>query len=253
MKKSTLYISGLALLLGLLMLTSPTFARVPPLHETWDQLLKKHVKDGWVDYKGFNRDVKQLDYYLDQLAKLDVSRLSGDEKLAYWVNAYNAFTVKLILNHYPIPGIRKISRPWKRKEWKASGKMVSLDHIEHEILRKNFKEPRIHFAIVCASIGCPDLQPFAFYAAKIEEQLTHAAKHFFNSTKHFELKQKGDYVTIHISKIFSWFGKDFGGDKRTRANFMLPYLDEKIALEIKKAGKLKFKYKSYDWNLNEKQ
>jgi hypothetical protein len=230
-----------------------TFGDVPPPspHTTWDHLLKKHVKNGLVDYKGFAKDIKRLDNYLDQLNKANISGFSKEQKLAYWINAYNAFTVKLILNHYPTKSIRKISRPWKRKEWNAAGKPVSLDQIEHKILRKEFKEPRIHFAIVCASIGCPDLQPFAFTAGKLEKQLTLAAKQFFSSPKHFQLDRDGDRVIIRISKIFSWFGKDFGADKRERAYFMFPYLDIETGNKIKMAETIKFKYKSYDWNLNE--
>ena len=139
-----------------------TAGGTPGLHATWDKLLHKYVKDGRVDYNGFSRDIKVLDGYLEKLEKEDTSGYSPEEKLAFWINAYNAFTVKLILNHYPIKSIRKISNPWGQRIWKAAGQILSLDYIEHKILRREFKEPRIHFAIVCASIGCPDLQNAAF-------------------------------------------------------------------------------------------
>jgi hypothetical protein len=225
-------------------------AETSGLHVTWDKLLQKYVKDGTVDYKGFSGDIKVLDSYLEQLEKKDLSNCSPEEKLAFWINAYNAFTVKLILNHYPIESIRKISNPWGRRVWKAAGQTISLDHIEHKILRQEFKEPRIHFTIVCASIGCPDLQNFAFRGDKIEEQLGLAAGKFFASAKHFRIKKDGDTVIIYTSKIFNWFGKDFGKNKEERIAFMLTYLDQSTADKIKKAKSVKIKYLDYDWNLN---
>lgn len=221
------------------------------LHKTWDTLLQTYVKNGHVNYKGFARDVKQLNAYLDTLDKTDISSFPREEKLAYWINAYNAYTVKLILNHYPIKSIRKISRPWKQRICKTAGKTLSLDHIEHKILRKELKEPRIHFAIVCASIGCPDLQSFAFTGERVNEQLDHAAARFFASRKHFYFETDGDKVKIYISKIFSWFGDDFGDNKELKVNFILRYLEKPDAEKIKKAGSVRMKYLSYDWNLNE--
>jgi Protein of unknown function, DUF547 len=228
-------------------------AQTPGLHNSWDALLQKHVKDGLVDYKGFHADRSRLNRYLRALENADITTYSSAEKLAFWINAYNAFTVRLILNHYPTKSIRKISRPWKQKIWKAAGRTLSLDAIEHKILRKRFKEPRIHFAVVCASIGCPDLQSFAYRADKIEQQLTFIARGFFASSKHFKLKTDGDRVIIYISKIFNWFGGDFGKNKKERAAFMLPYVDSTDAQKIKSAASIKFKYLGYDWNLNEKK
>jgi hypothetical protein len=222
-------------------------------HDTWDKLLKKYVKNGRVDYKGFAADAGQLDSYLAKLDKTDISAYNRDQKLAFWINAYNAFTIKLILDHYPIKSIRKISNPWGKRIWKAAGQTLSLDDIEHKILRKELKEPRIHFAIVCASIGCPDLQPFAFQARKLDDQLNLAARQFFGSSKHFYIKEDGDTIIIHISKIFSWFGKDFGKTKEEQAAFMHPYLARSTTEKLKKAKSLKFKYLSYDWNLNERK
>jgi hypothetical protein len=196
--------------------------------------------------------MKVLDGYLEKLEKEDISSYLPGHELAFWINAYNAFTVKLILNHYPVKSIRKISNPWGQRVWKVAGQTLSLDHIEHKILRKEFKEPRIHFAIVCASIGCPDLQDFAFRGDKINEQLVLVARKFFASAKHFHIKKDGDTVIIYISKIFDWFGKDFGKNKEERIAFMLTYLDQSTADKIKKAKSLKIKYLDYNWNLNGK-
>jgi hypothetical protein len=227
--------------------------KIDDLHATWDKLLKKHVKNGLVDYNGFATDVKQLDRYLETLEKIDISTYNREQKLAFWINAYNAFTVKLILDHYPIKSIRKIINPWGKRFCKAAGQTLSLDDIEHKILRQKFNEPRIHFAVVCAGIGCPDLQSFAFQPGKLNDQLALAARQFFASPKHFYIKENGDTIIIHISKIFSWFGKDFGKTKKERAAFMLPYLEQSPAEKLKKAASLDFKYLPYDWKLNEKK
>lgn len=235
------------LMVSLSMLTAQTQG---DLHDGWDALLKKHVKEGKVNYKGFMADRKLFNQYLHQLNDADISSFSPQRKLAYWINAYNAFTVKLILLNYPVKGIRKISRPWKQKIWKAAGQTVSLDHIEHGLLRK-MNEPRIHVAIVCASIGCPDLMPYAYTASKLDQQLSDACRGFFASPKHFSIKGDGDTVTINISKIFKWFGGDFGKSKKERAHFMQKYVDEAAAQLIKKGKSFKFKYTSYDWNLNQ--
>ena len=144
------------IILTILLATSgtPAAEQAPPadLHAAWDVLLQKHVSDGNVDYKAFQRSEAQLDAYLATLGATDPSSLSRNGQLAYWINAYNAFTLKLILNHYPVKSIRKLERPWKQRFWMAAGKMHSLDQIEHAILRRKFKEPRIHFAIVCAIV-----------------------------------------------------------------------------------------------------
>ncbi|MCP4151897.1 MAG: DUF547 domain-containing protein, partial [bacterium] len=189
------------------------------LHNEWDLLLQKHVKDGTVNYKGFAADSKRFNGYLDSLYKADISDFSRREKLAFWINAYNAYTIKLILDNYPLKSIRDLSRPWKQKICRVTGKTVSLDHIEHKILRKELKEPRIHFAIVCASIGCPDLQPFAFRGEPLFKQLQLVAKQFFSTPKHFTLKVNGKKAIISISKIFKWFGDDFGDNKKEKVDF----------------------------------
>jgi len=223
------------------------------LHGSWDKLLKKHVKNGTVDYKGFAADVKVLDRYLDQLYETDISSFGRAARLAFWINAYNAYTVKLILNHYPVKSIRKISRPWKQSICKAAGKTVSLDHIEHTVLRSELKEPRIHFVIVCASIGCPDLQDSAYLPETIEDQLNHAARQFFGTPKHFYTEIDGDTLIIYISKIFSWFGGDFGKNKKEKMDFMKPFLGKAQQDRFRRAGSVKFKYLDYDWNLNERK
>ncbi|NIM17158.1 MAG: DUF547 domain-containing protein [Candidatus Aminicenantes bacterium] len=251
--KKILILSTAVLVLVWFSFSAEAADKIDDLHATWDKLLKKHVKNGLVNYKGFANDVKQLDRYLETLEKTGISTYNREQELAFWINAYNAYTVKLILDHYPIKSIRKIDNPWGKRTWKAAGQTLSLDYIEHKILRKKFEEPRIHFAVVCASIGCPDLQSFAFQPEKLNDQLALAARQFFASPKHFYIKEDKNTIIIHINKIFSWFGNDFGKTKKERAAFMLPYLDKSTAEKLKQAKSLAFKYLPYDWNLNEKK
>lgn len=225
-------------------------------HNAWDALVKKHVLSGKVNYKGFIADKAGLEAYLQKLAAADISAYSGNQKLAYWINAYNAYTVKLIVDNYPLKSIRDLSRPWKKKFCRVAGysKAVSLDFIEHKILRKEFAEPRIHFAIVCASIGCPDLQPFAFRGDQIEAQLGTVARTFFTSPKHFKIipdEEDGRYIYIHISKIFQWFGDDFGPNKKAWAAYFRQYAQGENLGLLEHAETIRIKYLKYDWNLND--
>ena len=228
---------------------------VSGLHQPWDTLLSAHVKAGRVDYKAFGADEKKLDGYLAALGATDVAVLNRDEQLAFWINAYNAFTVKLILNHYPLKSIRDIDKPWARKEWVAGGKTLSLDEIEHEIIRKQFKEPRIHFAIVCASIGCPDLWNRAFTGADIDSQLSGATRRFVRSDKHVQLvkprKFRREVTTLRVSRIFKWFPEDFTHDGGTVAKFVASYAEPELAGAIRSVPGMKLDYLSYDWDLNE--
>lgn len=239
----------------IIMMVSFLAAQQPEgFHNAWDVLLKKHVLSGKVNYKGFIQDKAGLKAYLQKLATIDISAYSQNEKLAYWINAYNAYTVKLIVDNYPLKSIRDLSSPWKKKFCRVAGKTVSLDFIEHKILRKEFSEPRIHFAIVCASIGCPDLQPFAYRATHIEAQLGTVARKFFTSPKHFKIipdEEDGRYIYIHISKIFQWFGDDFGPNKKARVSFFIQYAEGENLGLLKHAETIVIKYLKYDWSLND--
>jgi len=244
------------------MLVGTTNAQAPAtsLHAEWDILLQKHVTDGQVDYGGMKKDLQILDSYLALLGKTKASSLPKNGQLAYWINAYNAFTMKLILNHYPLKSIRDIKKPWKQKSWKAGGKTLSLNDIEHEILRKEFKEPRIHFAIVCASIGCPDLWNRAYTGKTIRKELDNATRHFMESSKHVKTSVERRFLRkkeniLHVSRIFNWFTKDFtAGGKRSVPDFVAKYASDEVKEVIDSAGgKLSIKYLKYDWGLNEKK
>ncbi len=212
-------------------------------------LLKKHVIDNRVNYDGFKKDEKLLDEYLTILGKTDAKALSGNKRLAFYINVYNAFTIKLVLTKFPgINSIKEIggffSNPWKRKFILLQGTVVSLDHIEHGILRPEFKDPRIHFAINCASKSCPPLLNQPFESNILDSQLDDQTKKFITDPKNTLLK--GD--TLFISKIFKWFKKDFSDNP---IMFIKQYasreLKEKLAQQKEN---ITFKYLDYDWSLN---
>lgn len=214
------------------------------VHDLWDELLKNHVSNsGNVNYKSLKREHKKL---LDYIYILDLMKrheafhtLPKEEKLAYWINAYNAMTIDLILRHYPINSIKDIKAPWKQRHWQLGGKWYNLEEIEHDILRK-MDEPRIHFAIVCASYSCPKLQNEAFKAPKLEAQLTNATKEFLNDPERNSISKD----ELELSKIFQWFAKDFK-QNGSLIDFLNIYSDVEISKNAKK------RFKDYSWHLNE--
>jgi len=203
--------------------------------------LKKNVSaSGIVNYKGFKKDAIQLQSYLDELSKnLPEKSWSKNAVLAYWINAYNAYTVKLILNNYPVKSIKDINNPWGKKFFTLGTTKYSLEEIEHDILRK-MNEPRIHFAINCASFSCPNLLNEAYTEAKIEKQLENVAKSFVND----KTKNTIAADTIEISEIFNWFSGDF----KTKGS-LIDFLNQYSVVKINKSAKIKFN--DYNWSLNE--
>jgi hypothetical protein len=220
----------------------------PPSHQVWTELLQSHVdSNGWVSYKGFVSDSVQLNTYLKTLSgcypNLDWSK---EQKLAYWINAYNAFTVKLIVNHYPVASIKDIKKgiPFINSVWdinffKIGGEKIDLNEIEHSILRKEFDEPRIHFSIVCASESCPKLLNEAYEAQTLERQLQTQAIDFINDTS----KNIIGIEELRLSQIFNWFGKDF-----TKEMSLKQYIRSYAKNDFD--PKVKVNYMNYDWLLN---
>jgi hypothetical protein len=224
----------------------------PPSHQIWDQLVKSHVKtNGMVDYKGFIREKNKLESYLKLLSDNapDRKTWSKNQQLAYWINAYNAFTVKLIVDNYPTKSIRdlgpKLKIPlikdvWHYQFFKIGGVESSLDEIEHSILRKEFDEPRMHFAINCASVSCPPLLNEAFVADKLEAQLEKVTIAFINDPTRNKISPN----QAQISSIFSWFQGDF-----TKIGSLIDFLNRYSKVKIN--PKAKISHLDYDWNLNE--
>jgi hypothetical protein len=212
-------------------------------------LLDRHVKKNRVDYDGFKREEALLDRYLEILSATDVGRLSHSEKFAFYINAYNAFTIKLILTKYPgINSIKEIgsffSNPWSKKFIRLGGQTISLDTIEHDFLRPIFKDPRVHFAINCASKGCPPLLNQPYEGKTLEVQLDTMTRAFINDTRQTFLKDN----TLFVSKIFKWFEQDFNDAPLL---FIRQYADTELKKELDRAGpNIKLSYLDYDWTLN---
>lgn len=214
---------------------------------TFNELLQKHVDSkGNVDYKAFKKDEATLNNYLTYLEKANTKSFASDNaEKAFWINVYNAYTIKIILSNYPLKSITNIKEggktAWKIPFVKAGGNTYTLDHVEHEILRKKFKDPRIHVGVNCASGSCPKLANFAFTAENIDSALEDLMKEFVNDPTRNKLKKNN----VQISEIFNWFKGDFTAD-----GSVIDYLNKYSTTPINK--KAKIKYLPYDWNLNGK-
>jgi len=241
-----------ALLCFLIMrLTTTALAAQGVDYSLYAGLIEKYVKNGVVNYQGFKNNEAKLDQYLKVLEGVDTKELSRDEQFAFYINAYNAWTIKLILTGYP--GVKSIkdlgsffSSPWKKKICRIDGKIITLDDIEHNILRPRFKDPRVHFAINCAAKSCPPLRSEPYRGDELDQQLNEMTSAFINDPSRNRLEEN----KLYVSKIFDWFEEDFNGDI---LGFFLKYSkgDLKEQLEVNKE-KIKVKYLDYDWSLNGK-
>jgi hypothetical protein len=230
-------------------------------YSPWDMLLKKYLITNHPS--GINRfryaevspaDRQTLGEHLGQMQQIRVSSLNRNEQKAYWVNLYNGLTVQVILEHYPVKSIMDIDispgffryGPWDAKLLTIEGEKVSLNDIEHRILRPIFKDNRLHYALNCASIGCPNLLPVAFTAANTEELLETGARTYINSPRGARMV-KG---RLHVSSIYKWFQVDFGGSKAGVVKHLLQYAESDLADALRTYNKgLR---DDYDWSLNEK-
>ena len=225
-------------------------------HSAFDGLLRKHVVQGMVDYDAFKGpDFKA---YLAALDKADPAKLDSKERLAYWINVYNAYTIELINKHDERNSIRNINKtlgvaakgPWHEKLVKAGGKVYHLDNVEHDIIRKEWKEPRIHFALVCAAMGCPPLRSEAYTGAKLEEQLADQSKKFLTETP---AKNRVDVKTgtVHGSMIYvKYYKEDFGGTDASVGKYLAGFYPEGPEKQLLSSGKFKLVETDYDWTLN---
>ena len=221
-------------------------------HAAFDKLLKKYVNDkGLVDYKGFKADQTAFNQYLDLLSKnAPASSWSKQEQMAYWINAYNAYTIRLILDHYPVQSIKDIgskikipfvTTPWAIKFFSIGSEKMSLDNIEHGTLRKKYDDPRIHFALVCASISCPRLRNEAYSAAKLDDQLDDQARDFLNNPAKNKISKSG----AQLSKYFDWYKGDWSQNGQSVAKWVNKYSTTKMA------DNTPVSYLDYNWKLNE--
>ena len=213
----------------------------------FNTLLKEHVSTkGTVNYKTFKKEEAKLDSYLDYLNKtVPQKNWSAAKTKAFWVNAYNAYTVKIILDNYPLKSILKIKKKgkdaWNIPFAKIGGKTYTLNTIEHKILRKNFNDPKIHVGVNCASGSCPKLGNFAFTEANYESKTKDLMKQFINDPKRNKISEN----KLQLSKIFEWFKGDFT-KKGALIDFLNKYSNTKID------SKATISFLKYDWSLNEK-
>lgn len=230
-------------------------------HSAWGRLLAVYVRP---DEAGINRiayarlvgrDRERLDDYLAELQDTAVSRLRREQQLAYWINLYNALTVRVVLDHYPVKSIQDIdispglfSRgPWKAKLAQVEGETVSLDDIEHRILRPIWRDARIHYALNCASLGCPNLRVEPYEADRIDRQLDSAALHFINSKR--AVWMEGEQ--LHVSSLYMWYKDDFGGDEHQVIKHLMGYAEPGLATRLQSFTRIDGK--GYDWRLNDAQ
>lgn len=221
-----------------------------PTHARWTDLLVKHVKDGAVDYQGMKKDKAALETYLTALESVPKETYTGwsdQEKIAFWINAYNAYTVKLIVDNFPVKSIKDLS-PFLGSVFNKSfiplkklhGANMSLNAIEHDTLRATFAEPRVHFALVCASKSCPPLRNEAYRGKDLNHQLDDQARVFLKDSTKNRYDPKSN--TLHLSKIFDWFEEDFKKTKGSVRDFVAQYLEVPKSVDLE--------YLDYDWSLN---
>lgn len=212
-----------------------------PSHQSWNSLLTKYVtSSGKVNYEGMKQEQAKIKTYLKHLAttepKADWSR---NEKLAYWINLYNASTVNLIVNNYPLKSIMDLEKPWDKKIVAVGSKYYSLNQVENEIIRPKFNEPLIHFALNCAAKSCPKLLNKAYLPAQLKSQMEGQANKFLANTS----KNKISSDKAQVSKIFEWYGEDF-----TKGSTLKEFLSKYGPATLNKSARIS--YMEYDWALN---
>lgn len=220
-------------------------------HGEFDGLLRKYVKAGLVRYDAWKenqQDLRRLNGYLAEVATADVSAMSRNEKLAFYINAYNAITVQSILDAYPVKSIKDIPKVWDREAWTVAGQTVSLNMIEHKILRPTYKDGRLHFVLVCAAKGCPPLQSVAYQAAGIDKQMDRVTTEFLNDPARTTVDP--DRRILEVSSLFDWYGDDFGATPRERAAFVARFWDDPATADALRNGEWTIRFKEYDWALN---
>ncbi len=229
-------------------------------HSQFDLLLARHVRHGLVDYDGF-RDAAEFTRYLAYLDGVSIDGLSANARLALWINAYNAYTIHLINTHHEQGSIRNINRsffgllpllgPWREPLARVGGALYTLDDIEQGILRSDFQDPRIHFALVCAATGCSPLRNEAYDPERIDQQLDEQAEAFLchqPDKNWIDLERQ----TVYVSKVFTFrdYRRDFGGSKAAIGRFIARYHPPGRERDLLESGRFRLKTTPYDWSLN---
>ncbi len=248
--------SAIAADLSIFHAPAPQTSSISIDHSEWTELLEKYIvaRDG-LNYFQYGKvdetDLEVLETYLDELQQVEVSVLTAEQQFAYWVNLYNALTVWVILDHYPIDSIRDISYsllskgPWKEDLVTVQDVDLSLDDIEHEILRPVNRDNRIHYAVNCASIGCPNLQTMAFSASNLETLLEASASQYINHSRGVRIEDD----ELIVSSIYDWYEEDFGGSEHAVIEHLLEYAMPPLQHHLSTFEDID-DYE-YDWSLNE--
>ncbi len=269
---------GTALVVGLLLCGSASGAESPApgsfdhAHARFERVLRAHVRQGQVDYAALQAERATLDGYLQELAALDAATLAGfsrEQQLAFWINSYNALVLRTVVDRYPIKGrtlvgvafpansIWQVPGAFGERRHRVAGRLLSLDDIEHRTIRPQFREPRVHVALVCAARSCPPLRPEPYRAATLEAQLDDQARVFMaDRIRGLRLSSVAD--ALEVSTIFKWFGEDFaplgGGDVqvgiRAFAARHAPAADAELSRRLA-ASRTKLRFLDYDWTLND--
>ncbi len=224
-------------------------------HSAYDALLENHVSvDGWVDYEGLRKDVRKLEHYLEALARAPFDDLGRSEKLALLINAYNAFTLRLIVENAPVKSILEIpaGKRWNARRWRVGTHTWSLSQIEHEQIRPSFKEPLVHFALVCAAVGCPPLRGEAYIAERLEEQLEDQARVVHGGDRWFQVDTSGGNALLRLTSLYDWYGDDFAQVAGTVASFAGRYSPPLQRL-LDDGRQPVIEWIDYDWSLNSQE
>lgn len=223
-------------------------------HQAFAELLNQRVHDGLVDYAALKTQPKLLDDYLTTLAGISedgFKRWPEKERLAFLINLYNATTLKLIVDHYPVKSIKDIGSflkgPWDRPVVSVFGRRLTLNDLEHKILRVDYREPRIHFALVCAAKGCPPLRSEAYFADRLDAQLTDQARRFLADP--VKNRVAPGERAVYLSPLFKWYGADFEAASGSVLAALKPYWPAAAAALVE--DNFKIRYTDYDWSLNE--
>jgi hypothetical protein len=246
--------------------SSSAISPVKPFsYSEYGEVLKKYVnKNGLVNYKQLQNNRQQLDSFIQSLAVVNPKTYefwTEQEKIAFWINSYNALTLKSIIDQNPLKNsIKDIPGVWRIRKFDVLGQSLSLNNIEHDILRKDFDEPRIHVALVCAAISCPPLRNEPYTESKLNQQLDNQVRQFITNNQGFRLDTTEG--KIYLSSIFKWYGDDwskkyqiedkFSGNEKERAvlNFLTSYLSVQDRHYLEQ-GNYKITYLKYDWSLNQ--
>lgn len=222
-------------------------------HSRFDALLRAHVDpDGLVDYAGLEREQASLDAYVASLATARFEEMGRDEKLALLINAYNAFTLRLILDHRPLVSIKDIpgDKRWDDRRFRLAGETLSLNQIEHERIRPRFREPRVHFALVCAARGCPPLRAEAYTGERLEPQLADQARRVHSDGRWVRFDRPSG--TLHLTKLYDWYGSDFLQAATSIEEYVARH-EPSVRAALDAGVPVRVRWLPYDWSLNEKR